>query len=80
MGDFNSLFPNFTTRCAELRSVLMPVAYLFMVIGMVAATAAGRRSAGRVIADVRQDDRLHHRADSTGQLGQPNLPRSPTRR
>jgi hypothetical protein len=46
MGDFNSLFPNFTTRCAELKSVLMPVAYLFMVIGMVAATAAGRRSAG----------------------------------
>lgn len=46
MGDFNTLFPNFTTTCAQLRSVLMPVAYLFMVIGMISSTIAGGRSAG----------------------------------
>ncbi|MCG3147778.1 MAG: hypothetical protein PCFJNLEI_01219 [Verrucomicrobiae bacterium] len=44
MDEFNTLFPNFTTRCADLKSVLMPVAYLFLVTGMVISTISGRRS------------------------------------
>jgi len=44
--DFSSLFPNFIARCADLKSLLTPVAYLFMVIGMISSTATGGRSAG----------------------------------
>ena len=46
MNNFDTLFPNFTARCADLKSVLMPVAYLLLVTGMVSATIAGHRSAG----------------------------------
>ena len=44
MDEFNILFPNFTTRCADLKSVLMPVAYLLLVTGMVTSTITNRRS------------------------------------
>ncbi|MGD0649727.1 MAG: hypothetical protein ABSA97_01055 [Verrucomicrobiia bacterium] len=49
MNNFDSLFPNFTARCADLKSVLMPVAYLLLVTGMVLSTIAGRRSTGAVM-------------------------------
>lgn len=49
MNNFDSLFPNFTARCTDLKSLLMPVAYLFLVIGMVSSTITGRRSAGAVL-------------------------------
>ncbi len=41
MENFNLLFPNFTTRCSELQSILTPVAYLFLVIGMISSTVGG---------------------------------------
>jgi len=46
MDDFKSLFPNFAARSADLKAVLMPIAYLLLVTGMVSATITGRRSAG----------------------------------
>ena len=49
MNNFDGLFPNFTTRCLELKSVLMPVEYLLLDIGMVSSTITGRRSAGAVL-------------------------------
>jgi len=45
MDEFNTLFPNFTARAADLKTVLMPVAYLFLVTGMISSTVTGRRSA-----------------------------------
>lgn len=44
MADFNSLFPHFLERCVELKSILMPVAYVLFVVGMVSSTISGRRS------------------------------------
>jgi hypothetical protein len=44
--DFNSLFPNFLSQCAQLKSTLMPVAYLLLVAGMISSTITGQRSAG----------------------------------
>ncbi len=49
MNNFDSLFPNFTARCADLKSVLMPVAYLLLVTGMVVSTIAGHRSTRAVL-------------------------------
>jgi hypothetical protein len=49
MNNFDSLFPNFTARCADLKSVLMPVAYLLLVTGMVSSTIAGHRSTRAVL-------------------------------
>lgn len=49
MHEFNSLFPHFLERCTELKSALMPVAYLLLVIGMVSSTLSGRRSPGAYI-------------------------------
>ena len=49
MNNFDTLFPNFTARCADLKSVLMPVAYLFLVTGMVSSTIAGHRSTRAVL-------------------------------
>ena len=49
MNNFDTLFPNFAASCAALQSVLMPVAYLFLVTGMVLSTIAGRRSAEAVL-------------------------------
>jgi len=44
MPDFNTLFPNFTSRCVELMEMLMPVAYLLIVGGMISSTVTGHRS------------------------------------
>ncbi|MGD0061629.1 MAG: type IV secretion system protein [Verrucomicrobiia bacterium] len=49
MNNFDTMFPNFASTCAALRSLLMPVAYLFLVTGMVLSTIAGRRSAEAVL-------------------------------
>ncbi|MGP8200812.1 MAG: hypothetical protein ACLQU4_15055 [Limisphaerales bacterium] len=46
MSDFNSLFPSFLSQCSQLKSALMPVAYLLLVVGMVASTITGHRSPG----------------------------------
>ena len=45
MGDFNSMFPNFLDRCLELKNLLMPLAYLLITGGLIAATIARHRSA-----------------------------------
>lgn len=45
MQDFNSLFPHFLERCVELKSALVPVAYLLLVVGVISSTLTGRRSA-----------------------------------
>ena len=44
MGSFNSMFPNFLDRCLELKSVLMPLAYLLITGGLIAATIARHQS------------------------------------
>ena len=44
MGDFNTMFPQFAARCAELKDILTPIAYLLIVGGMMASTIAGHRS------------------------------------
>jgi len=46
MTDFNSLFPNFLSQCTQLKTTLMPVAYLLLVTGMISSTITGQRSAG----------------------------------
>jgi hypothetical protein len=46
MTDFNSLFPNFLSQCSQLKTTLMPVAYLLLVAGMISSTITGQRSAG----------------------------------
>jgi hypothetical protein len=49
MNNFDTMFPNFATSCATLQSLLMPVAYLFLVTGMVLSTISGGRSAEAVL-------------------------------
>jgi hypothetical protein len=44
MPDFNTLFPNFTSRCVELSGLLTPIAYLFLVGGVISSTITGHRS------------------------------------
>ena len=46
MNDFDSLFPNFAKQCAEMNSVLLPVAFVLLVIGIVSSTITGQRSPG----------------------------------
>jgi hypothetical protein len=46
MNDFNTLFPNFANQCAALNRVLLPVAFVLIVIGMVSSTVTGQRSPG----------------------------------
>ncbi|MDB6175544.1 MAG: hypothetical protein JWL59_4855 [Chthoniobacteraceae bacterium] len=46
MNDFNVLFPNFLTQCDQLRSVLVPISFVLLVIGMVSFTVSGQRSPG----------------------------------
>ncbi len=49
MPDFNTLFPNFTSRCVDLQNMLIPIAYLLIVGGMITATITGHRSGGAYI-------------------------------
>jgi hypothetical protein len=46
MNDFNTLFPNFASQCAAMNRVLLPVAFVLIVIGMVSSTVTGQRSPG----------------------------------
>jgi type IV secretion system protein TrbL len=52
MTDFNSLFPNFLSQCTQLKTTLMPVAYLLLVVGMISSTITGQRSAGAYMRTV----------------------------
>ncbi len=45
MNDFNTLFPNFLSQCAELNRALTPVAVVLFVVGLVSSTVTGQRSA-----------------------------------
>ncbi len=47
--NFNAVFPEFIRRCVELKVLLTPVAYLFLIVGMISSTATGRRSAGTTL-------------------------------
>ena len=44
MNDFNTLFPNFFSQCAEMNRVLTPIAFVLLAIGVVSSTVTGRRS------------------------------------
>jgi hypothetical protein len=44
MPDFNSIFPNFSSNCVNLKNILTPLAYLLLVGGMISSTIAGHRS------------------------------------
>ncbi len=44
MNDFNTLFPNFLSQCAEMNRVLTPIAFVLLAIGVVSSTVTGRRS------------------------------------
>lgn len=44
MSDFDTLFPNFVSQAQQLRTVLMPIAFVLMVIGVVSSTITGQRS------------------------------------
>lgn len=44
MTNFNSIFPHFIERCAELKQLLVPVAYLFLVGGIISSTITSHRS------------------------------------
>lgn len=46
MGDFNSMFPNFLSRCLELKNLLIPLTYLLITGGVIAVTVAKNRSGG----------------------------------
>ena len=52
MHSFNALFPNFLARCVELKTLLTPLAYLFLVVGMISATITGRRSASESLRTI----------------------------
>lgn len=40
MGDFNSMFPNFTTQCLSLKTLLTPIAFVLITGGLMASTIA----------------------------------------
>jgi hypothetical protein len=44
MTDFNSIFPNFLNQCVQLKQVLTPIAFLFLVGGMISSIYTGQRS------------------------------------
>ena len=46
MNDFNTLFPNFASQCAALNRVLLPIAFVLLVIGIVSSTVTSQRSPG----------------------------------
>jgi hypothetical protein len=52
MSDFETLFPNFLTLCAELNRTLTPVAIVLFVVGIVSSTITGQRSAGAYLRTV----------------------------
>src|SRR5438105_8035174 len=44
MNNFDTLFPNFLTQCAEMNRVLTPIAFVLLAIGVVSSTVTGHRS------------------------------------
>ena len=44
MNDFNTLFPNFLSQCAEMNRVLTPIAFVLLAVGVVSSTVTGHRS------------------------------------
>lgn len=46
MNDFNTLFPNFANQCAEMNRVLLPTAFVLIVVGIVSSTITGQRNPG----------------------------------
>jgi len=46
MNDFNTLFPDFANQCAEMNRVLLPIAFVLLVIGIISSTVTGQRSPG----------------------------------
>jgi hypothetical protein len=44
MPDFNSIFPNFSSNCVNLKNILTPLAYVLLVGGMISSTITGHRS------------------------------------
>ena len=45
MNDFDLLFPNFSSQCAEMNRALTPIAFVFTAIGIISSTVTGHRSA-----------------------------------
>ena len=52
MNDFNTLFPNFLTKCGEMNRVLTPVAFVLFAIGIVSSTIIGQRSPGAYLRTI----------------------------
>ena len=52
MNDFDTLFPNFVPQAQQLRTVLMPIAFILMVAGVVSSTISGHRSPGAYLRTV----------------------------
>jgi hypothetical protein len=44
MTDFNSIFPNFTSQCVQLKQLLTPVAFVLLVGGMISSIISGEKS------------------------------------
>ncbi|MEO8350128.1 MAG: hypothetical protein ABI680_00265 [Chthoniobacteraceae bacterium] len=44
MNDFNTLFPNFLSQAQQLRTLLLPVAFIFLAVGIISSTISGHRS------------------------------------
>ena len=42
MGDFNTLFPQFLTKCLQMKDILTPIAFLLITGGWIAATIASQ--------------------------------------
>jgi hypothetical protein len=49
MQDFNTLFPNFLSRCIDLKSLVTPVAFLLLTVGLVATGIVTDRSPSTVM-------------------------------
>ena len=44
MNNFDTLFPNFLSQCAEMNRVLTPIAFVLLAVGIVSSTVTGHRS------------------------------------
>src|SRR5687767_4048749 len=44
MPDFNTIFPRFTDSCVQLKQLLIPIAYLMLVVGLISASINRHRS------------------------------------
>jgi hypothetical protein len=44
MNNFDTLFPTFSSQCAEMNRVLTPIAFVLLAVGIVSSTVTGHRS------------------------------------